>query len=135
MAVIGSGVVGLGAAWELVRTGHTVVVLEADRLAGGVTGHTTGKPTALHAAVYDTLRNVHGRRTPPAFTRPPRVPRCGTSSRPPRSSASTADWRGAPPSPTASSLGASSDCAQRPTRRGQSASVLRSSPGPGCLSP
>lgn len=59
-AVIGSGIVGLSTAWELARAGLRVVVLEADRLAGGVTGHTTGKVTALHTAVYDTLRKEHG---------------------------------------------------------------------------
>ncbi|WP_399036971.1 FAD-dependent oxidoreductase [Streptomyces sp. ASQP_92] len=59
-AVIGGGIAGLSTAWELARAGLSVIVLEADRLAGGVTGHTTGKVTALHTAVYDTLRDKHG---------------------------------------------------------------------------
>ncbi|MFG2645977.1 FAD-dependent oxidoreductase [Streptomyces sp. NPDC048370] len=60
VAVIGTGIAGLSTAWELVRAGLNVIVLEADRLAGGVTGHTTGKLTALHTSVYDTLRSKHG---------------------------------------------------------------------------
>ncbi|MGW2858974.1 FAD-dependent oxidoreductase [Streptomyces sp. NPDC001205] len=58
--VIGGGIAGLSTAWELSRAGLSVIVLEADRLAGGVTGHTTGKLTALHTAIYDTLRTRHG---------------------------------------------------------------------------
>ncbi|MFD8011698.1 FAD-dependent oxidoreductase [Streptomyces sp. NPDC058955] len=58
--VVGSGIAGLSTAWELARTGRSVVVLEADRLAGGVTGHTTGKLTALHTTAYHGLRAGHG---------------------------------------------------------------------------
>lgn len=59
-AVVGGGIAGLCTAWELARAGRRVLVLEADRLAGGVTGHTTGKLTALHTAKYARLRTEHG---------------------------------------------------------------------------
>jgi glycine/D-amino acid oxidase-like deaminating enzyme/nitrite reductase/ring-hydroxylating ferredoxin subunit len=62
VAVIGAGVAGLSAAWELSRTGRTVVVLEADRIAAGVSGHTTAKVTAQHTLVYDRLRRRQGAR-------------------------------------------------------------------------
>ncbi|UXY30852.1 FAD-dependent oxidoreductase [Streptomyces sp. HUAS TT20] len=61
VAVIGGGVAGLSTAWELARRGHEVAVLEADRIAAGVTGHTTAKLTALHTLVYDHLRRTRGR--------------------------------------------------------------------------
>ncbi|MGY5052349.1 FAD-dependent oxidoreductase [Streptomyces sp. 900105755] len=60
VAVIGGGIAGLSTAWELVRQGREVAVLEAGRLAAGVTGHTTAKLTALHTLVYDHLRRTRG---------------------------------------------------------------------------
>jgi glycine/D-amino acid oxidase-like deaminating enzyme/nitrite reductase/ring-hydroxylating ferredoxin subunit len=60
VAVIGAGVAGLSTAWELTRAGKSVAVLEADRVAAGVTGHTTAKVTALHTLVYDKLRRTRG---------------------------------------------------------------------------
>ncbi|TMU99207.1 FAD-dependent oxidoreductase [Streptomyces sp. DASNCL29] len=60
VAVIGAGVAGLSTAWELTRAGHRVAVLEADRIAAGVTGHTTAKLTALHSLIYDRLRRTRG---------------------------------------------------------------------------
>ncbi|MFH8439010.1 FAD-dependent oxidoreductase [Streptomyces sp. NPDC018007] len=60
VAVVGGGIAGLSTAWELARTGRRVVVLEADRLASGVTGHTTAKVSALHSLVYDRLRRTRG---------------------------------------------------------------------------
>lgn len=60
VAVIGGGVAGLSTAFELARAGRSVVVLEAGRIAAGVTGHTTAKLTALHTLVYDKLRRTRG---------------------------------------------------------------------------
>ncbi|GAA2977779.1 hypothetical protein GCM10020227_53030 [Streptomyces flavovirens] len=60
VVVVGGGVAGLSTAWELTRAGRSVVVLEADRVAAGVTGYTTAKLTAAHLLVYDRLRRTRG---------------------------------------------------------------------------
>src|SRR5690242_1194360 len=60
VAVVGGGMAGLSTAWELVQQGRKVAVLEAGRLAAGVTGHTTAKLTALHTLTYDDLRRTRG---------------------------------------------------------------------------
>ncbi|MEU0738746.1 FAD-dependent oxidoreductase [Streptomyces sp. NPDC006134] len=60
VAVIGGGIAGLCTAWELTRAGRSVAVLEAGRIAAGVTGHTTAKVTALHSLVYGKLRRTRG---------------------------------------------------------------------------
>ncbi|MFD7628359.1 FAD-dependent oxidoreductase [Streptomyces sp. NPDC059851] len=69
VAVIGSGIAGLSTAWELARAGRDVIVLEARRSASGVTGHTTGKLTALHSAVYGKLRGSHGEEAAAQYAR------------------------------------------------------------------
>ncbi|MEU9187488.1 FAD-dependent oxidoreductase [Streptomyces sp. NPDC048484] len=60
VAVIGAGIAGLSTALELARAGRSVAVLEADRIATGVTGHTTAKLSALHTLVYERLRRTRG---------------------------------------------------------------------------
>lgn len=60
VVVVGGGIAGLCTAWELTRAGVAVAVLEADRVAAGVTGHTTAKLSAQHTMVYDHLRSAFG---------------------------------------------------------------------------
>ncbi|APE25843.1 MULTISPECIES: FAD-dependent oxidoreductase [Streptomyces] len=60
VAVIGAGVAGISTAWELGRAGARVALLEADRLAAGVTGHTTAKLSAQHGLLYARLRKSFG---------------------------------------------------------------------------
>lgn len=56
VAVVGGGIAGLSTAWELTRAGRSVVVVEADRIAAGVTGYTTAKLSAQHTLIYAQLR-------------------------------------------------------------------------------
>nr|WP_180218741.1 FAD-dependent oxidoreductase [Streptomyces albus] len=60
VAVVGGGIAGLSVAWELSRAGRSVAVLESDRLAAGVTGHTAAKLSALHGLSYSWLRADRG---------------------------------------------------------------------------
>jgi glycine/D-amino acid oxidase-like deaminating enzyme/nitrite reductase/ring-hydroxylating ferredoxin subunit len=60
VAVIGGGIAGLSTAWELTRAGARVAVLEAGRIAAGVSGYTTAKLTAQHGLIYAHLRSAFG---------------------------------------------------------------------------
>jgi len=59
VAVVGGGIAGLCTAWELARAGRAVAVVEADRIAAGVTGYTTAKLTAQHNLIYARLRSAY----------------------------------------------------------------------------
>ncbi len=54
-AVIGAGMAGILTAYFLQRQGKKVVVLEADRIAGGQTQNTTAKITSQHGLIYADL--------------------------------------------------------------------------------
>ncbi len=59
--IVGAGIAGMTAAIELQRAGKSVVVLEARRIAGGETGHTTAHLTELLDARYFSLISKFGR--------------------------------------------------------------------------
>src|SRR4051812_28146590 len=60
VAIIGGGITGIAAAWELARAGRPAVLLEADRIVTGVTGYTTGRLSAAHPWIYAPLRDSLG---------------------------------------------------------------------------
>lgn len=60
VAVLGGGIVGLTTALLLARAGVGVTLLEAARLAEGVSGYTTAKLTVAHGLAYSRLARSHG---------------------------------------------------------------------------
>jgi len=60
VAVLGGGITGLMTALLLQQEGLSVAVVEAGRVACGVTGYTTAKVTSLHGLVYAELTHRFG---------------------------------------------------------------------------
>jgi glycine/D-amino acid oxidase-like deaminating enzyme/nitrite reductase/ring-hydroxylating ferredoxin subunit len=60
VVVVGGGIVGLTAALLLAEAGRKVLVIEADRIAAGVSGYTTAKLTAGHGLIYSYLDSSFG---------------------------------------------------------------------------
>lgn len=55
VAVIGAGMVGVLTAFKLKQQGVDCVIIEADRIASGVSQYTTAKITAQHGHIYNRL--------------------------------------------------------------------------------
>src|SRR5918992_5168348 len=60
VAVLGGGMAGLMAALLLKRDGARVAVLEAGRVAAGVTAYTTAKVSSLHGIQYQSVESSFG---------------------------------------------------------------------------
>ena len=53
--IIGGGVAGITCLYLLVSAGHKAVLIDADRIGYGCSGRNTGKITAQHALVYNSI--------------------------------------------------------------------------------
>jgi glycine/D-amino acid oxidase-like deaminating enzyme/nitrite reductase/ring-hydroxylating ferredoxin subunit len=60
VCVVGAGITGLSAAFELSRLGSSVAVLEARQVAAGSSGHNTAKLSSLHGLTYSKLERRLG---------------------------------------------------------------------------
>lgn len=58
--IIGGGITGIATAYMLSNSGLNITLVEADRLAMGVTANTTAKITSQHGLLYNYLLNSFG---------------------------------------------------------------------------
>lgn len=55
VAIVGGGIVGILAAYQLSSHGKSVALFEKNTMISGTTGHTTSKLSAQHSLIYDEL--------------------------------------------------------------------------------
>lgn len=65
--IIGGGLCGLQTAYLLKNAGLRVVVLEAGRIGGGISGRTTAKITAQHDVIYESIYKLWGKGVAEAY--------------------------------------------------------------------
>lgn len=61
ICIIGGGIFGISTAYYLSKYGYKVVLVERDKIASKVTGHTTAKITSQHGLIYHYLLNQYGK--------------------------------------------------------------------------
>jgi glycine/D-amino acid oxidase-like deaminating enzyme len=65
--VIGAGIAGICAAYQLEQDGMRVAILEANQVCAGVTAYTTAKVTSGHGVIYSKLDKNAGRKYAQAY--------------------------------------------------------------------
>lgn len=58
--IVGGGLAGLLCAWRLQQAGIDYLLIEAERVFGRTSGHTTAKITAQHGLIYDKIFRRYG---------------------------------------------------------------------------
>ena len=58
--IVGGGMAGLLCAWKLKQAGIDCILVEQDRICGGITKNTTAKITVQHGLIYDKLIRTFG---------------------------------------------------------------------------
>lgn len=58
--IIGAGICGLTTAYYLSKAKRQVMIVEADHIAYGASGRSTGKLSSLHGCIYHQLIRIHG---------------------------------------------------------------------------
>ena len=62
VCIIGAGIFGISMAYYLSQNGFDVILIERDKIASKVTGHTTAKITSQHGLIYHYLLNQYGKK-------------------------------------------------------------------------